>query len=402
MTKFLSLALFTSLQIPAIATAQTARPAHRTPDEVLVVLNAESPISRSVAEDYMSKRHVTDVLEIRTPDSALATKNETIPMDLYRSAVESPVRAYLDAHPKIQFVVLTKGVPLRIRGSETGQRGEKTSPDTPLTTSLDNHLAALDYKDLPGVVKLDITGSGATGCGWRNRYWNAREPFSHAKFGGYLVARLDGYTEADAKSLVTRALEAEQHLPDGKVLLDAQPKFGMGDGRDEPEEIKETTILRESAWSTYNADMKQAHDLLLGRYIASELDVTETFVGNRDNLLGYFSWGSNDARYKADAYRSLRFAPGSISDTAVSTSARTFLPTKGGQSLLVDLVHQGLTCGQGYSDEPLLQGTSSPKIDLERYTAGFTMAEAFYMGSRFAGWQNVVVGDPLCCPYARP
>jgi hypothetical protein len=27
------------------------------------------------------------------------------------------------------------------------------------------------------------------------------------------------------------------------------------------------------------------------------------------------------------------------------------------------------------------------------------MAESFYAASHFVGWQDVVIGDPLCCPY---
>jgi hypothetical protein len=53
---------------------------------------------------------------------------------------------------------------------------------------------------------------------------NSTEPFSHAKFGGYLVTRLDGYTQADAEALTTRSLQAEQVArtgtkPSGEILL---------------------------------------------------------------------------------------------------------------------------------------------------------------------------------------
>jgi hypothetical protein len=33
---------------------------------------------------------------------------------------------------------------------------------------------------------------------------------------------------------------------------------------------------------------------------------------------------------------------------------------------------------------------------MERYTSGFTLAESFYAASRFVGWEDVVIGDPLC------
>ena len=249
-------------------------------------------------------------------------------------------------------------------------------------------------------MRIDIAGSGAVSCAFSNRYWNAAQPFSHSRFGGYLVTRLDGYTEADARALVSRALEAERGLGKGKVLLDVQPAFGLGDKSTQPAPIGERIILRESTWSEFNADMRHAHDLLVKRGIPNELDLTETFVGQQSNLLGYFSWGSNDPKYSGRAYQTLFFAPGSLSDTAVSTSARTFLPTEGGQSLLVDLIAHGLTCGKGYVDEPLLQAVASPTIALDRFTSGYTMAESLYAASHFVGWEDVVIGDPLCCPYA--
>jgi uncharacterized protein (TIGR03790 family) len=260
-------------------------------------------------------------------------------------------------------------------------------------------LAALDYTNVLGAVRININGDGAVGYAFLNRYWNATERFSHSRIGGYLVTRLDGYTEADAKALVSRALDAERGLANGKVLLDVQPSFGLGDKATQPVPITVTSISKESPWSEFNADMCGAHDIMVKRGIPDELDLSETFVGGRSNLMGYFSWGSNDARFSNDAYQTLIFAPGSLSDTAVSTSARTFLPTQGGQSLLVDLIAHGLTCGKGYVDEPLLQAVASPTIALDRYTAGYTMAEALYAASHFVGWEDIVIGDPLCSPY---
>ena len=38
--------------------------------------------------------------------------------------------------------------------------------------------------------------------------------------------------------------------------------------------------------------------------------------------MGYASWGSNDAKFTSENYLSIRFVPGAIAETAVSTSAR--------------------------------------------------------------------------------
>ncbi len=379
-------------------------PARRTADQVLLVINTNSPASIAIGWDYAHLRQVKHVLIIGCQDSAVATKNETIPLADYAQLIENPIHRYLAAHPELDFIVLTKGVPIRITGSDMGSCDEHSPEPRNIRghPSVDSTLAAMDYDQLPGVMKIDITGSGAIGCAYSNRYWNAQEPFSHAKYGGYLVTRLDGYTVAEAQGLVRQALAAERHLPHGNILLDVQPIFGLGDKATQPGPISGLVIPRESAWSEYNADMVHAHDILQSRGVPDELDLTETFIGQRTNLMGYCSWGSNDARYRPEAYQSLFFAPGSICDTAVSTSARTFLPTHGGQSLLVDLTAHGLTCGKGYTDEPLLQAIASPTILMERYTAGYSMAESFYAASHFVGWEDVVVGDPLCTPYDRP
>jgi uncharacterized protein (TIGR03790 family) len=373
--------------LPSLACAESrGNVQKRRPDQVLIVFNADSSVSRAIAEDYAGKRHVRNLLSIHCQDCALSTKNETMTPAAYTQAIENPVRAYLATYTNIEFVVLTKGIPIRVRSSSA-------------FPSVDSSLAALDYTNLPGAVKISINGDGAMGYAFSNRYWNATEPFSHSRFGGYLVTRLDGYTEADAKALVSRALAAERGLAKGKVLLDVQPSFGLGDKATQPVPIAVTSISKESPWSEFNADMCGAHDILAKRGIPDELDLSETFVGGRSNLLGYFSWGSNDARFSSDAYQTLFFAPGSLSDTAVSTSARTFLPTEGGQTLLVDLIAHGLTCGKGYVDELLLQAIASPTIALDRYTSGYTMAESLYAASHFIGWEDVVIGDPLCCLY---
>ena len=392
---------FVGLSVDITALMAKAAAPHRLPDEVLLLINTNSPTSWRIGRDYAAKRRVDNILYLGCQDSAKRRSEETISLAAYRQLIENPARAYLRQHTNISFLVLTKGIPLRIRGSAYGSCDEHSREPAAIRGhhSVDSTLAAMDYTNLPGTLTMDITGSGAVGLAYSNRYWLAKEPFSHTKFGGYLVTRLDGYTEAQALALTERALAAEQTPPGGAVLLDVQPQFGLGKPAQEPASFTNCTILRESAWDTYNADMQNANDLLGQRHLPAELDCLPEFVGGRTNLAGYFSWGSNDARYQAAAYQSLTFAAGSIADTAVSTSARTFLPTEGGQSLLADLLAHGLTCGKGYVDEPLLQANASPSVLMERYTSGYTMAESFYAASRLVGWEDVIIGDPLCAPY---
>ena len=178
-----------------------------TAAEVLLVYNADSPVSTAIANDYAHKRGVTKVIAIHCADSAMSATNETIALAEYEREIAGPVTKFLKRHQEINFIVLTKGMPIRIDGGETGSRDEHISGN--LHPSVDSYLAATDYGLIKNAVKIRIHGSGAEGSGWLNRYWKQDVAFSHAAFGGYLVTRLDGYTQADAEALVTRSLASE-------------------------------------------------------------------------------------------------------------------------------------------------------------------------------------------------
>ena len=377
-------------------------------DRVLVVRNQNSVVSKAVADDYVQRRGITNVLNIACQDAALNTASETMSYADFMQDIESPLRAYLSGRQEIDFIVLTKGIPIRISEAAQGPWGR---------CSLDSYLAAWDYDKLSGANRVMISdanyGVDYHGAAWANRFWNSSVPFSHTTFGGYLVTRLDGYTQADAIALTTRSLEAERRAlageqKTGKILLDICPAYGLTDKSKQPFSIRSAqtrpgdtiVIIRESTYGDYNSDLQLASDTLGTQSVSVELEGTETFAGNMAELNGYVSWGSNDVKYNPSLYHSLQFAPGALSETAVSTSARTFLPTSGGQSLVADLLSQGVTGMKGYTDEPLLQAVASPTILFDRYVKGWTLAESFYAASNLVGWQDIVVGDPICRAWA--
>jgi hypothetical protein len=394
-------------------------------DRLVLVRNANSPISMAIADDYARRRAVQNVLTVNCQDAARDAELETISLLAYESCLEKPLRAFLRHRANVDFIVLTKGIPIRLSGAGQGNGAE--------WFSLDSHLAALDYDRVSGAIRVDIDDPEYRAAfiaqyhrafhaqAWANRFWNSAEPFTHAKFGGYLVTRLDGYTEADAKGLTTRALQAEQvaragQIPKGEILLNALPSFGYTTKVGQPVSILAATstpgesakIVSERAHlGDLNSDTQLAADLIKARGLSVELEETGRFVGNRSGLMGYLSWGSNDASYTAAAYHSLTFAPGAIAETAVSTGGRTFLRrevrdsliVENGQSLIADLISQGVTGIKGYTDEPLVQAVASPSILFDRYTRGWTLAESFYAASALVGWQDIVIGDPLARAY---
>jgi Tfp pilus assembly protein PilF len=137
-----------------------------------------------------------------------------------------------------------------------------------------------------------------------------------------------------------------------------------------------------------------------------------------EGALGYYSWGSNDPAL-APRRAGVVFVPGGLAAWFVGGDARTFTAPPdawaggirgrpdtfyagGPDALAGDLVRAGAT-GVGASvADPFLDGAVRPDILFPAYLAGFSLAEAFYLAIPSLSWQTVVLGDPLCRPFAGP
>src|ERR1700693_1528803 len=98
----------------------SAAPIAHSPNEVLLVYNSNSPVSTAIANYYAAKRGITNILAVYCEDSALSQTNENIPYASYVSQIQTPISTYLSSHSGINFIVLTKGIPIRIGGQDVG------------------------------------------------------------------------------------------------------------------------------------------------------------------------------------------------------------------------------------------------------------------------------------------
>ncbi len=91
---------------------------------------------------------------------------------------------------------------------------------------------------------------------------------------------------------------------------------------------------------------------------------------------------------------------GSIADTAVSTGGRSFdWGTTYGQSLIADLLEDGVSGVKGYVYEPYLTAVGLPSTFLPTYASGYNLAESHAAANLYTSWMGVVVGDPKMAPY---
>lgn len=93
---------------------------------------------------------------------------------------------------------------------------------------------------------------------------------------------------------------------------------------------------------------------------------------------------------------------GSIAETAVSTGARSFAQgTSYGQSLIADLLEDGVSGVKGYVYEPYLQAVGLSSVLMTSYASGYNLAESHAAANLQTSWMGVTVGDPKMAPYAN-
>ena len=98
MTSYPAILVFLALAPFLVFAGESGIPQKRGPDQVLLVVNENSPVSKAIAADYALKRRVRNTVSVRCPDSALNTGNETLSFADYSSSIEQPVRRFLSAH----------------------------------------------------------------------------------------------------------------------------------------------------------------------------------------------------------------------------------------------------------------------------------------------------------------
>lgn len=353
-------------------------------DNVAVVINENSAASKRIGEYYAAKRRLppSNVIRIRTSEA------ETIARAAFDSTIHGPIGSAIareGVHDRILYVVLTKGIPLRIEGT-SGLNGT--------TASVDSELALLYRRMAGGAVPL--RGPVANPYFLGNGNIHEARPFTHREQDIYLVCRLDAFTVEEALALVDRGMTP---TTDGRIVLDQRAALRERTGED---------------WLTEAASRLT----MMGHGQRVLLETTPKPARDVPQVLGYYGWGSVDPQNRVRELK-MGFVPGSIAATFASSDARTFqeppkewIPTgaAGNQStwyagaphsLVGDLIREGATGVAGHVREPYLQSVVRPQILFSAYLAGFNLAEAFYLALPHLSWQGVVIGDPLCTPFPR-
>lgn len=252
--------------------------------DVGVIINNNSDDSRTIGWAFVAARNIS-LDRVFVLNGSQTPTSETINRDQFNTYFATPFLDMLrnrSSSSSIDFLVTTKGVPLRISGGN-----DKASFDQELSL-------------LGGSYNSSIGNDYWFDHGYGPLAGKAMEPFSRSKYGFFLVTRLTGYTVDTALELIERANQSLGQR--GTFVLDvATNRNGSG--------YKFWNDALYDANTTLNATMD----------LPVHLDEETLFVTGLNNVMGYASWGSNDGNWNSNVLPNAGY---DTADTAWASGAR--------------------------------------------------------------------------------
>jgi uncharacterized protein (TIGR03790 family) len=392
------------------------------PEEVLVVVNAESQDSVRLGKLYTELRHIppVNIAEIKVPVQEEITRKKYD--EFIAGPIKKAINSIKDNGEKIHCIVTTYGVPLRIslqRPPDTSEEeikkyedilrqkeGElskmkeppklwnkffKKPVDKNAVNMLDAEIKKLrfEYNHMYGFDTIAAVDSELALlfsqpyqlAGWmpnpqslqiRNRIKNAPRIL--------MVSRLDAPDPGIVERMITTAIEVEKTGLIGKFYLDARGLTGKDAYSEFDENIRETARILQKGSMPVVLDDKP---YLFG-------------IGDAPYAALYCGWYSL-GEYK-DAFK---WANGAVGYHVASAEAKSLHDNKHNY-WVKSMLERGVIASLGPVTEPYLTAFPLPSLFFQLLMSGqYSLAEVFAMTNPFLSWQMILVGDPLYNPFKQ-
>ncbi|MDO4221162.1 MAG: TIGR03790 family protein [Akkermansia sp.] len=363
--KLVATALAAAAALCSMAHALVAR-------DVVVVYNADSPLSKRCTEAYCAKRsipleNVVGLHGVKAADISRPDYNHLVMEPLM---MEARVRGWRwPANPKMPgrrmaAILLMPDMPLRVQSAANLPKQFAGSG---------NNSASLD-SELMGLGSLYPLG-GPLGNPAYKKDGNISDYDAHV----LSVCRIDAPDEATIMRMINDPAEVERRGLWGWAVVDQGGPYPEGD-----------TMFKAAA----SYAKVQGFPLF---YETSKQTIGADFP-LMDHVAVY--WGWYNERPNGPFARSapqFRFEKGAVAYHLHSFSA---LSVKSPDQWVCALLQRGAAVTAGNVAEPYLGGCLNPEIFFARLLRGYTVAEAALMATPATSWQGVVLGDPLYRPFA--
>ena len=367
----------------------TTLPADNPAACAVVLYNKNDPASRDLAVYYAQKRGIDweHVLALDCPNREDITREE------YDTTIAAPVRAWFDERGwwnrtpdrpgtepssrvqsnRIRFLVLIRGVPLRIQPT-ANYPGDFSREPSPLkeqnAACVDSELAVLGLftRMISGLVPNPVFRSFA-------RFSEDGAP------GVMYTGRLDAPTAAMVRRMIDDSLAVEKTGLWGRCYVDAR---GLNDPAN--------PLAQGDQWM--NKIAREIAPPVLPTVLDDQANQFPTAYPFEEAAL-YFGWYSQDPMGPFTR-EDVKFRPGAVACHIHSFSATSLRDPK--KWWVAPLLAHGADAVLGNVYEPYLGLTTNLDLFAARLTDGYTFAESAWQATPGLSWMNTVVGDPLYRP----
>ncbi len=380
------------LALASVLASPTASRAGGGPENVLLVVNPQSQESMAVANHYIDVRGIpgSNVFYLKWPTGTRATRGA-----VFLKSILKPIQTAIQERgleKQIDCVVYSADFPFRVDfKQQIGPAPPRPGASPLVSITSATYLGQLAQEQPKSLLdpntnryfarrSLGVTISRAFNAQHRWSPDGRRVPSGGVR---YMMSAMLGVTYNRAstveqiKSYLSKSAQADGSNPEGSVYLMTS--------RDVRSRVRE---------NQFQQAIKQ-----IGLAGVRVQKLQGTFPTGKGDIIGVTcgtpSYSIRDARSK--------LRPGALGDNLTSFGGMfDRAPGPRAQTLLTEFLNNGGAGASGTVVEPSANPTKFPTAELHlHYARGCTMAESFYQ-SVLSPFQLIVVGDPLCQPYADP
>ncbi len=364
------------------------------PENVLVLYNINYLVDENnnniwdgyeIASYYVEKRGIpgTNLVGVKAPVNSEISRaeydsyfDETGKIVGIRQQVENILNTVYDEQgsalrSKIKYIVLTKGIPHRIRTYETSEYyyADYSSVDAALSMIFNGHYSINGRIENP-YYKQDPAFEGISPFVpefYTNTFGNRLS---------FLVSRLDGYSVSDVKAMIKKGIEAGTESQYHSFVVDDAQKY----------------------YDRMDRAYLNLKNLGATVYPDPWADDPEPITSISDSVAGIVTHGvyaGLEPDYLLTQFN-FKLGKGAIFSSYESYNGVSFSTNvKLGQGQVSDFIRSGGSGGVGNVYEPYSSGIADESVLFPAYFKGYTFAEAAYMSMPYLDWTSIVVGDPL-------
>lgn len=342
-------------------------------DSILFIYNTNNSDSVAIKDYYTSAttgRGISDEM-IYGMDLSLG---ETISRTQYDEQIKTPVENFITNHDlkyRIKYIVLAKGIPLRINATHEGD------------------YYTLDYAAVES--ELTLLFSTYTLDGKVNNPFYAKpagswfHPFKYT-FGtgimAYLVTRLAAWDLDEVYAEIDRGLNGYSGS-EAYAVLDGGTSYDR----------------MESAATRYD-DIGLQYLFENSSVFLTAGTIADPTIS--DHVIAYTGHGIHHSPSPPGgtywvAELNFTLLNGAIFNTYESFNGTTFIEAnRSSHGMVGDWIRVGGTGGIGHVFEPWSDAVGDERYLYPRQVSGHNLAEACYMSCKYLSWTETIVGDPLC------